>query len=160
MRTLLLFLATLSFWLLLSGKYYNPQLWILAIISCGLSTAICVRMRIVDDESQPVRGLLSWFAYLSWLMLQIAKANVDVARVVWSPKLSIDPQMIELDHDLRTSLGRVTYANSITLTPGTVTVEMGRRRVLVHALTQAGADDLITGEMLKRIRAREVEPTR
>lgn len=158
MRTILLFLVQLGFWLLLSGKYDKAQLWIAAIIACTITTWLCHRMRIVDEEGQPTKGILGWFSFLAWLMAQIVKSNFQVARVVWSPRLPIDPVLVELPHDLRTTLGQVTYANSITLTPGTVTVKIDRRRVMVHALTKEAADDVASGAMLGRIRKREVEP--
>jgi multicomponent Na+:H+ antiporter subunit E len=80
-------------------------------------------------------------------MVQVLRANVDVARRVLSPSLPISPRMFKVRATQRTDLGRVIYANSITLTPGTVSVELEDSVILVHALTAEAAEDLREGTM-------------
>jgi multicomponent Na+:H+ antiporter subunit E len=90
-------------------------------------------------------------------MWQIVLANIDVAKRVWSPVLPIAPRVIRLPHRLKTAFGISTYANSITLTPATVTIEIGTDEFIVHALTKECADDLLQGGMHDRCLA--LEPT-
>ena len=85
------------------------------------------------------------------LGIENALGNVDVAKRILDPKLPIDPTMIELKPSQRSDLGRVIYANSITLTPGTVTTSLSGDSLEVHALTREGADDLLAGDMDRRV---------
>jgi multicomponent Na+:H+ antiporter subunit E len=85
--------------------------------------------------------------YWVWLLIEIIKANIDVARRIIDPKMPIEPHLFEIPMTQKTDLGRVIFANSITLTPGTVSLDIGNDTILVHALTQAGEDGLATGEM-------------
>ncbi len=165
MRIATLFILLLLFWCLLSGETINPwnhdhpinpQLLIAAVISAVLVLVTSIRMGIVDDEGQPLR-VLPLFTYLPWLAWQILRANIDIARVVWSPRLPIEPEFIELKMELRSALGRATYANSITLTPGTVTVQLDGDKLLVHALTHAAAEELRGGEMERRLQSLDSE---
>ncbi|MCA8963087.1 MAG: Na+/H+ antiporter subunit E [Planctomycetes bacterium] len=151
MRSALLFISLLVFWCFLSGVTIDPsdaehpinvQLVIASLISAALVVWISVRMGIVDGEGQPLRGLGSILVYLPWLTWQIVRANFEIARVVWSPRLPIQPRFVELPLRLRSPLARLTYANSITLTPGTVTIQVDDDHLLVHALTDSTARDL------------------
>ncbi len=74
-----------------------------------------------------------------------------MARIVLSPRLPISPTLVELDAKPTTDAGRVLLGNSITLTPGTVTLDIYADRLLVHALTKEGAAALEEGEMNRRV---------
>ena len=141
-------------WLGLSG-HFEPQLLVLGVLSVIVTVALARRMDVVDHEGHPVH--LSWraVAYWSWLGWEILKANVDVARLIVDPRLPIDPRVIEVEGHERSEVGLVTYANSITLTPGTVTVDVEGNRLQVHALTAAAAEALQTGDMDQRVAAME-----
>ena len=141
-------------WLGLSG-HFEPQLLVLGVLSVIATVALARRMDVVDHEGHPVH--LSWRAvtYWPWLGWEILKANVDVARLIVDPRLPIDPRVIEVEGHERTEVGLVTYANSITLTPGTVTVDVEGNRLQVHALTAAAAEALQTGDMDRRVAAME-----
>jgi multicomponent Na+:H+ antiporter subunit E len=91
--------------------------------------------------------LLYWF----WLGGEIVKANIDVCRRILDPRLPISPRMIKVHATQQTELGRVTYANSITLVPGTVTVSVEGDMFTVHALTRETAEDLEGGELNRRV---------
>ena len=93
--------------------------------------------------------------YAPWLIWQIVKANVDVARRILDPRLPIRPHVIRIRAGQKTDLGRVIYANSITLTPGTVTIDLEGRDLRVHALTDEAAEGLATGEMDRRVSSTE-----
>ena len=144
-------LATVLFvlWLLLSG-IYTPLLITLGAISSVLVAWIAYRMDVVDHEGFPIH--LSWkaLAYWPWLIWEIIKANIDVSRVILKKGISVQPILFRTVADQKTELGQVTYANSITLTPGTVSIAVGEGMIDVHALTTKAANDLKSGRMNKR----------
>ncbi len=147
-----IFLWTILFvvWLLLSG-HYDALTLTYGALSCAFVVIISTRMDVADREGQPLH--LSWSAlvYWPWLMWQIVLANIDVARRILSPSLPISPTMIRVKVSQTSDLGQVVYANSITLTPGTISVDVGEGEILVHALTREGAQSLLDGEMDRRV---------
>lgn len=92
-----------------------------------------------------------------FLAREILIANLDVARRILTPGKSISPELVNVDVPQRTDLGRVIYANAITLTPGTVSVRLDKDRVLVHALSGEGAEDLRSGRMAREVPEAERE---
>lgn len=150
LRLLCAFLALTAFWLLLSGMF-TPFL-----IAAGVGSAVAVtlfsrRMDLIDHESYPVH--LFWRATISywpWLLKEIIKSGWDVSKRILDPRLPISPALVEFAPTQKTELGLVIHANSITLTPGTISVEVESGRFLVHALTQSGADGLAGSEMDRR----------
>ncbi len=153
-NTISLYAALFGLWLLLSG-FFEPFLLILALVCCALVVAIARRMDVIDHEGQPVHITWRLLTYLPWLAGQIALANIDVARRVLSPGLPVDPILKWVPASQRTDLGTVIYANSITLTPGTVSTSAEPGRIQVHALTRAGIAALERGDMDERVRAVE-----
>lgn len=133
-------------WLLLSG-HYEPLLILLGVASCIVSVAIAHRMDVVDHEGHPIHITPRIFGYVLWLAGEIVKSNIDVARRVLSPRLPISPTLIKVNASQQTELCQVIFANSITLTPGTVTIDLKDNVLLVHALSHEAADDLQSGEM-------------
>jgi multicomponent Na+:H+ antiporter subunit E len=104
-------------------------------------------MELLDRESYPVHLKPSLFRHLIFLMREIALANIDVARRILSPGPPISPRLVRVPAKQRSTLGKVIYANSITLTPGTVSLRLDDDSILVHALTREGAEDLASGRM-------------
>lgn len=143
-------------WLLLSG-HFTPLLLAFGAASVILTVWLAVRMEVVDDEGVPVHLLPGLLSYVPYLLGQIVKANVDVLGRVLRPRLAISPTIVEVEMAQRTAAGRVLYANSITLTPGTVSLQTSaeRDRIRVHALSRDGAADLARGEMGRRAAAAE-----
>jgi len=137
-------------WLLLSG-HYEPLILAFGAISCAVVALISYRMGVVDYEGHPVH--LGWRlpVYLLWLLWEIVKANIDVAKRIVNPRLPISPTVFILKPTQPTNLGHVIYANSITLTPGTVTLEVTADALEVHALSKEAAEDLMKGEMDRRV---------
>ena len=124
------------------------------------SVLLCVwigsRMRLFDAEMHLGQfHLLPCLTYAAWLAREVVLSALDVARRVLDPKLPIDPTVVHLPLDQTTDVGRTIYANSITLTPGTVSIDLGDDQVTVHALTRAGAEALEAGEMNRRVAALE-----
>jgi multicomponent Na+:H+ antiporter subunit E len=142
-------------WLLLSG-HYDPLMLGLGFLSVCGALVVARRMAVIDHESVPLQLRLRGLHYWPWLAKEIAKANLDVTRIVLSRSGRGTPTLLWLNSTQRSDLGQVIYANSITLTPGTVSVLVERERILVHALTREMADSLETGEMHDRVRALEV----
>lgn len=138
------------FWLLLSG-HYIPFLIGAGILCSVLVVLACRRMGVMDDEGHPIHLTTRALTYWPWLLWEIAKAAWDVTKIVWHPRLPISPAMIRVTATQRTAVGIATYANSITLTPGTISVEVEGSEILVHAVTAAGADSLAAGDMDRRV---------
>jgi multicomponent Na+:H+ antiporter subunit E len=152
LRVFSLAAALFLFWLGLSG-HYTPFL----IIS-GLAVAIVVaflgmRSGYADEEGHPVDYLLNGLFYWPWLIWEIAKSSISVARIIVDPKLPISPRLVRIKASQRTAVGIATFANSITLTPGTITVEVNRRNheFLIHALTRESAAGVEDGVMDGRV---------
>lgn len=143
-------LVLFALWLLLSG-HYVPLLIGLGALSVLLVVTIALRMDVVDREGHPIHLSPKAFLYWPWLAWEIVKSNVDVARRILSPTLPISPTVIRLKASQKSELGKVIYANSITLTPGTVSIDIDGDKIEVHALTREAAQALRTGEMDRRV---------
>jgi len=145
-----LFVSLFALWCLLSGMFV-PMLIGLGIVSCLLVTWIAERKDLVDNESlPPLSHWGRWFSYAIWLLWQIIVCNIDVARRIWRRQMPISPTIIRVPARMG-PLARVIYANSITLTPGTVSIEVDEDTIEVHALTRESAQDLQGGEMGRRV---------
>ena len=150
-RSPVLGLVLMGTWLLWSGQQ-EPLLIFLGGVSCVVVVLLSRRMRIVDNESVPVQlGLRPFVFYLPWLVNEIILANIDVARRVLDPRLPISPRMFRFKASQKEDLARVIYANSITLTPGTVSVDIAGDEITVHALTPEAARLEQSGEMDRRV---------
>ena len=145
LRAIGLGVVLLGFWLALSG-HYTPML-----ISFGVGSSIFVvwvahRMDVVDHEGVPLHLTWRFLVYFPWLMKEVFVANLQVAKLILDPKMPISPRMVVFHGSQVTDLGRVIYANSITLTPGTITTGVEGKEYQIHALSAA---DLETGEELE-----------
>lgn len=152
-----LFVSLYLFWLLLSG-YFNAFL-----MSAGAGCALAVvwfahRMDVIDSEGHPVhfgpRALLYW----PWLIKEIIKSGWAVSRIILSARLPVSPTMVSFKPSQTTKVGLVIHANSITLTPGTITVTAGLDEFLVHGITRDAALGVIDSEMDRRVTALEGRP--
>ena len=145
-----LFIILLALWLLSSG-HYTALIITFGVGSCALVLWLSFRMEIVDSEGVPLHLFFGNIRYAPWLFWQIFLSNVDVAKRILRPKVDVSPQLIEVKTSQQTALGRVIYANSITLTPGTVSIMVHDDRILVHAIAREVAEDLQRGEMDRRV---------
>ena len=142
-------------WLLLSG-HYTPLLLSLGAVSVLACVLLASRLELADAEMHHRQlHLRSVLLYIVWLLKEIILACLDVSRRILDPRLPISPVMVRLPISQKTDMGRIIYANSITLTPGTIAVDLGDDFVQVHALTFAAAEALADGEMDARVRALE-----
>ncbi len=149
-RSALVLLVLLAgYWLALSGYLDNPVLLSVGAISVVLVVAMVWRMGIIDTETVPyIHG--KSLGYFAWMFVQITKSNIDVVKAVLSPDMEISPKLTKVPLPHSTDLGRVTFANSITLTPGTVSVEMQDDVILVHALLASMTDQKAFADMGER----------
>jgi len=139
-----------AFWLLLSGTY-TPFLLTVGAACTIVIFLLAQRMDLIDKDEVPVS--IAWtvlIRYYPWLAKEIFIAAIRVCRVILSPSLPISPQLVEFSPSQRSNIGLITHANSITLTPGTITVEVEMGRLLIHALTMEGASGLDESEMDQR----------
>lgn len=157
MLILRLTVTMVCLWLLLSGMF-KPQLLILGAMSVVLVVYLANRMRVLQHRGQPIYfRFLHIIQYWGWLLHQIVLSNIDVTKRVWSPELNIKPTLRRVTATPDTELGRVIYANSITLTPGTTAINFTPNDdILVHALHEDSLVELEAGEMADHVRA--VEP--
>ena len=151
MRLVSTFLTLFGFWLLLSGHYTGFLM--LSGIGCSLGVVLFAkRMGIADQEGHPAHLVLrAMFSYWPWLLKEIVKSALQVTAIILNPRLPISPTMLHVRATQKTDVGRTTFANSITLTPGTISVEVGEDQILVHALTRSAALGLADGEMDRKV---------
>ena len=138
-----MFVAMAILWVLLSA-HFEPLLLGLGVVSVLLTLYIAVRMDVIDHESHPFHltfQLLKFWVLLSW---EIIVSSFDVALRVLGVR-PVSPTVITLPVPHKTDLGRVIYANSITLTPGTVSIQVKQDSIVVHALSEESARELESG---------------
>jgi len=154
-RTVVLALALAGLWLLLSGYFDKPLLLGFGAASVILCVYLARRAGVLDFEGVPTGLMPRVFFYWWWLVVEIGKANLVVARqaIAIEPKLS--PKLMKITSPTRTNAGLATFANSITLTPGTVTVDLEPTYMVVHALTEDLADEAAIADMGRRVAALE-----
>jgi multicomponent Na+:H+ antiporter subunit E len=139
-------------WLLWSGLF-KPLLIVLGAFSCALTVYLLTRMGYFGNETFALRYSPRILSFWAWLSKEIVLSSIDVARVVLRRRIVVNPETIMLDVAELETIDQVTLGNSITLTPGTLTLDVYENRMLVHALTAKAAADLASGEMLKRVAA-------
>jgi multicomponent Na+:H+ antiporter subunit E len=152
-----LFVSLFAFWLLLSG-YFTAFL-----LAAGAACAFAVvwfahRMDVADHEGHPIHVGPAIWLYWPWLLKEIVKSAWDVSRIIVHPRLPISPTLVRFRPLQKTDVGLVIHANSITLTPGTITIEARPGSFLVHALTRSGAEGVVGSEMDRRVAACEDRP--
>ncbi|CAA6808872.1 MAG: Cation transporter [uncultured Thiotrichaceae bacterium] len=148
-----LLIGLVVFWLLLSGFWDNTLLLVLGAASVLLVTYLAFRIERVYPLLSLTRMLYRLPQYTAWLFLEVIKTNVDVVKCIWLPgRYPISPALAIVPMTQQTRVGKTIYANSITLTPGTVTVRLEQGgHLLVHALTEEGIVDLRAGAMDLRV---------
>ncbi len=149
----LTFLIMLAFWILLSGQFHFILL-VSGVVSSLFVAYISHDLLLgnVNIRSGTIKTL-RLFKYLPWLLWQIVVANFDLVYRTLHPGMKIEPQVIKFKTDLKTDKGIAILANSITLTPGTVTVVANKDgEFIVHAIAKGPADSLLSGEMQAKVK--------
>ncbi len=145
-----LIVALSALWLGLSGLYDKPIVLSLGAVSIVVCLIIVMRMKILDRESSLYHRLPNFFMLAPWLLWEIIKSNIVVIRACLAPRLDINPALVNIPTRCGSDLARVTFANSITLTPGTVTIGVGEEMLIVHALYEELAQPEAFIEMDRR----------
>jgi multicomponent Na+:H+ antiporter subunit E len=120
-----------------NSGHYKPLMLGFAAVSVVLTLILSLRFKIVDREGSPYVRLLGFLGYVPWLTWEVLKANWVVIRACLRADLDISPALVKVRTTCKSDLAKVTFANSITLTPGTVTVEIQGDKMLVHGLYEA-----------------------
>ncbi|MEO7056748.1 MAG: Na+/H+ antiporter subunit E [Caldimonas sp.] len=154
-----LYVLLCLFWVLLSG-YFTPFL-----LAAGAGSSLAVvwlshRMGLFGPERRGRPGLrwgLGLATYWIWLLAEIARSAWSVTRVILDPRLPISPTVVRIRPLQKTDLGLVIHANSITLTPGTITIEVEPDHFVVHGITRSSAAGVIDSEMDTRVARLEAQ---
>ena len=153
MRYIITFVILLLCWVIWSGQFDAWHLS-LGVISCIIVTYLSSDLLFKREKFQKrdITDTTRFIKYVPWLIYQIMLANVHVAKLVFKPRLPIQPSLITFPTKLKKGISLLTFANSITLTPGTITAEIkAEGHYVVHALDRTVADDLLSGEMENRV---------
>lgn len=138
-----------ALWLLLSS-HFEPLMVSFGVISVLFTLYMARRMDVVDQESHPVHLTFRLFKFWFILGHKIFVANIDVTLRVLGLR-PVNPQLIRLKLDQDSDLGKVIYANSITLTPGSASIHIENDELFVHTISREGAEELLRGDMAKLI---------
>ena len=162
------FVILYIFWFVLSGRL-DPKNIVMGIVVAALVTFLTHEFIYNPLSTKTGLGTKYLFAcafriilYFPWLVLAIIKANLQVAGILIKPRMHIDPVLLQFETKLSKRISLVTLANSITITPGTITVELENGKYIVHSLVRECAGDLETGLMqnkVARIFEDNLEPT-
>ena len=149
-HTIRLFFILLIFWLLSSG-HNSPLMLSLGLGSIILVLFIVKRMDQLDHEVFELKLTFKLPLYLFWLLKEVCLSNILVIKCIWSGNHVLSPALITVWASQKSELGKVIYANSISMTPGTITVDLVGDKIMVHAISNVAIDALLTGEMDQRI---------
>ena len=149
-HTIILSLTLAAFWLL-NSAHNTPLLLSLGAVSILLVVYIAHRMNVADNEFEPVPLSLKYPGYFLWLFKALVLANISVVKHIWIGNKTISPTVTTIRASQKTDMGKVIYATSITLTPGTVAVDVVDDQILVHALLEENIDALKSGDMDRRV---------
>jgi multicomponent Na+:H+ antiporter subunit E len=150
MRMITLVTALAAFWLLLSGHYTT---WVNSLGALSVLLVSYIVLRMDHTDSRPVSLRLGWclLKYFVWLFGQVISANIAVARRVLQPKMPIKPVWEKVGVKVDSPLQKTLYANSVTLTPDTLTMHIDDEYFLVHALWPESIEGLREGDMQRRV---------
>ena len=155
MRTIGVIIVFLGLWLLLSGVY-KPLTVSLGVLSTLAVVFIINRMDSIDQDHVEFHlNPVKFISYQGWLLVEIAKANWVVTKIILSPSMPVKQHMFSVPYTQASDLGQVIFANSITLTPGTVSVETEPGQFLVHAVAYTADDKAALADMDRRVTACE-----
>ena len=148
-------LLLFGMWILLSlsSGHYNMFLLSLGLLSVLLTLYLSRRMDVIDREGHPVHLTWKTLQYLPWLIWQIVTSNISVAKQILSFNPEISPTRTWVMTMQKSDIGKVIYANSITLTPGTIAIDIKENMIEIHALTADTAEELHAGEMDRKVAA-------
>ena len=150
--SLFIFTLLMAFWLLISASVHWQHI-IVGLVFCTILTVFWTSLNIHEYKKTEfnIRHIFMLIKYFVLLSVEIVMANITVALIVLNPKLPISPGIVIMRCDLERSLVRVLYVNSITLCPGTITVELEGNLLIVHAFTKDYAHDIEDWQLYRRL---------
>lgn len=152
--SLSLFLLLIAFWAANSGIYTSFVL-LASLVSIIFVIIICRRMRLLDYETLPLHLLTRILPFYCWLIKEIVIGSCHVLKLIFQGEQAISPTIVTLKLNFTDELSRVIFANSVTLVPGTLCIKLDKHSIQVHALTQALADELLSGKLAQRVKRLE-----
>lgn len=151
MSFIITFFSVLVFWIMLSGEF-SPILLGFAVLYSLIVAYFTHDLFVEKFRGYSIGRFVKFLTYIPWLMWQILVANIQVVRIVLDPRLPIDPDMVSVKSDLKTDLGLTLLGNSITLTPGTVTVDINEEgEFLVHAICKEHKQEIMDKVIEKKV---------
>jgi multicomponent Na+:H+ antiporter subunit E len=154
LRSVVSFIALFATWVTLSG-HFSPYFLLSGAACSALTVWLMGRLDVFGKGAWPLNLPRLVVSYLPWLIWQVVKANINVALRVWTPRLRIEPQIVRVPCRLQTEAGLALFANSITLTPGTVTLAIEGDELVVHSLSDVASRSVLEPAMQDRIAAME-----
>jgi len=140
------------------STFLEPLYLIFGLISVGLSLYLAKRLGLLTEDDFPHMAAIRLPLYWLWLGIQVLQSNLKVARLVLSRQPRLHQRFLHVHATQRSELGKAIFANSITLTPGTVTVLAEGDQFLVHALCAQPGDQAALEDMDRRVSAVEGKP--
>ncbi|MBM3617901.1 MAG: cation transporter [Alphaproteobacteria bacterium] len=150
LHTAALFLLLFAVWCLLSGVF-TPLFFSLGAICCLFATFIVLRMEVFDNESHPFQLIYLGPMYWMWLAKEMVVSGLRVTRIIWRLEPNLTPGFAWIRTELKSDLGLTIFANSLTLTPGTVCVDLKKGRAYIHALEESSLKSIEMGEIERRV---------
>jgi multicomponent Na+:H+ antiporter subunit E len=151
---ILLFVLLLAFWLVIVPSINLIQI----VVGSIVALAITIYSFDATISTKPFNFnliyIIKFIRFSLVLLIEIIKSNIEVAKIILSPKLKIKPKFVKINNPLKSDFNRVIYGNAITLTPGTITVELEKDYIIIHALNSSGARDEaggVLGRAAKRL---------
>ena len=144
------------FYLLISATLHIKFV-IIGVLTCIVVGLVCMPLFLIKGKDGKKHFLLDvslpkFFAYMLWLFKELVLANIDVGKAVWNPSLPIHPELLRFQVDWNNPAAAALLANSITLTPGTITLSYTKEGVFeIHALTPGAAEGIVGGGMLRKV---------
>lgn len=150
-------LVLVTLWLLLSGMWTYPIILSLGAASVGLTVWLSHRLDLARESASLLRLLTSSLRYWPWLFWQIVRSNIQVVAQIIRGNEGLSPALATVKSTQNQDIGRTIFANSITLTPGTVAIRVSEGEILYYALTEDLITELDEGEMDRRVTRLEQE---
>jgi len=139
-NTIIAFFLLLVTWLLLNEKYNTETIGIGGVVSLTITFIFCRKCDIFSEMNLSLKGIAYFIAYIFVFLAELIKSNIDIAVKVLTPSLPINPGIVEVHTKLKSKLGRLILANSITLTPGTLSVKIDNEKLFIHCVNIKNTD--------------------
>ena len=151
-----MYILLVLFWIILNGRW-TIEIFVLGLVFAAVIYAFAFKFMGLTLQREKIFWTHLWWAvqYLAVLLKEIIVANITVLKIVWSPKEHVHPVIVSFDAPLKSHFLQVILADSITLTPGTITVRLYEEKFEVHCLDESLAQGLNDGVFVKMLKKLE-----